>query len=173
MKKRLWFFFKCRLSPVTCHLSLSYLTCHLSYTPTATYTDHPPTNSPTMHGKLFCKDPEIWNKVTTPKIITGKTAKFNGMPILAIRSTTRSLQSKPFCQHASMQPTISATLNVRAWTKNIKWFILLSLDHKELLEEGVLLRRLVRVHAKHFQFLGCLNVHKINYWLANIIKEND
>ena len=48
---------------VTCHLSgvmcqVSRVTCHLSLTPTATATD-PPANSPIMHSRLVCEDPNI------------------------------------------------------------------------------------------------------------------
>ena len=40
----------CRMSPVTCQMSL---------TPTATARDPPPANSPTMHNRMVCEDQQI------------------------------------------------------------------------------------------------------------------
>ena len=75
-----------RLSPVTCHLSL---------TPTATATYLASANSPTMHSRLVRKDPRTQTNFKTRKII--KKAKQHktsrGMPILAICTSTRYLQS--------------------------------------------------------------------------------
>ena len=45
---------------VTCRVS--HVTCHLSLTPTATDTDLPPDNSPIMHCRLVCKDPKSEEK---------------------------------------------------------------------------------------------------------------
>ena len=36
---------------------MSRVTCHMSLTPTATAIHPPPANSPTMHSRLFQKDP--------------------------------------------------------------------------------------------------------------------
>ena len=79
-------------SCVTCRVSR--VTCHLSLTPTATAIDPPPTNSPIMQSQLVPRD-------TKPKQISkhkihqnNKNTKMSrGMPILAIHSLTRSLQS--------------------------------------------------------------------------------
>ena len=88
------------MSFVTCHMShvtwqMSPVACHLSITPTVTATDPPPAYSPTMHSRLILKDLKIIKKIqNTKKSQNGNKNKktSRGMPILAIRSLTRSLQ---------------------------------------------------------------------------------
>ena len=88
----------CHMSQVICHLShvacrLSPVTCHLSLTPTATTRDPAPASSAIMHSRLVCKDPKFQKISKHKKLIeTTKTQKL-GMSILAISSSTRSLQS--------------------------------------------------------------------------------
>ena len=81
---------KCHVSGVKCHVST--VTCHLSPTPTATSTDPPPANSPIMHSRLVSKEPIFF--FYQQKYGNSKNQKISrGMPILVIRSSTRSLQS--------------------------------------------------------------------------------
>ena len=81
------------ISHVMCHVSP--VTCCLSLTPIARATHPPPTSSPAMQSRLIRKDPKTRKKYFTQKIIANvkdqKTSK--GMPISAIYSQTRSLQS--------------------------------------------------------------------------------
>ena len=49
-----------------------------------------PANSPTIHSRLVCKVPKTQKNFKTFKIMS------RGMQILAIHSSTRSIQSKPF-----------------------------------------------------------------------------
>ena len=79
----------CRVSRVMCHVSR--VTCHLSLTPTATATDPFPANSPIMHSRLVRKKTQKFQKQKNIK--TAKAQKSRGMPILAIHSLTRNLQS--------------------------------------------------------------------------------
>ena len=60
--------------------------CHRSLMPTATATDPTNANSPITHSRQVRKDLKVRKNVKT-----GKMSR--GMPILAIRSPTRSLQS--------------------------------------------------------------------------------
>ena len=79
---------------ITCHVLR--VKCHLSLTPTVTAPDPPPANSPTMHSMLVRKDPKTQKNFKTQKShkMAKKThKKTGGMPILAIRSSTISLQS--------------------------------------------------------------------------------
>ena len=72
-----------------CHVL--HVTSNLSLMPTATATDKPPANSPILLSRLVCKDPKTEENFKTKKIIEKKMSR--GMPVLAIRSLTRSLQS--------------------------------------------------------------------------------
>ena len=63
-----------------CHMS--HVTYHLSLMPTAT--DPHPAYSPTMHGRLLCKDHK-------QKIIKTQKKKVLSFPILVKRSLTKSL----------------------------------------------------------------------------------
>ena len=67
----------CQMSGVRCHMS--HVTC---------------ANSPIIHSRLVCKTKNL-KKCKSPKNhCNGKNPKMSrGMPILAIRSSTRSLQS--------------------------------------------------------------------------------
>ena len=87
----------CHTSHVMCHVScvtcrVSPVTCHLSLLLTATATDPPPANSSIMHSRLVHKDPKTQNKSKCNK--NNNNPKMSrGMPILAIHSSSRSLQS--------------------------------------------------------------------------------
>ena len=85
----------CRVSHSGVICCVSPVICQLSLTPIATATDPPPANSPIMHSRLFCKDPKnhrIFDNAKNPQ--NGKNTKMSrGIPILAIRSSTRSLPS--------------------------------------------------------------------------------
>ena len=92
--------FICHMSRVRCHMShvacrLSPVIFHLSLPPTATATHPRPTNSPIMHSRLVCIDPKTQTKNSKRKSHqNGKNLKgCRGMPILAMSSSTRSLQS--------------------------------------------------------------------------------
>ena len=74
----------CHESFVTCHVS--HVTCQLSLTPTTTASNNPPAKSPTMHSRLVQKN-------FKERAQKNKTKTSRGMPILAIHSMTRSLQS--------------------------------------------------------------------------------
>ena len=76
----------CQVSHVLCHVSR--VTCHLSLTPTATATEHSPANSPPMHSRLVCKDPQIRRNFKTQKYYCNckNIEMFRSTPILAIRS---------------------------------------------------------------------------------------
>ena len=92
--------FTCRVSPVTCHFSL---------TPTATATDPPTANFPIMHSRLVCKEPQT----------------HLGMAILAIHSSTRSLQStrkQVFRDGTDTRTHDSQTLQIRDWIGPEGWF---------------------------------------------------
>ena len=87
--------FICRLSSVTCHMSV---------TPTATATDPPPANSPTMHRRIDDKDLQIFffpgqfKTISDPKWQILKPLPFNYFYVrnLFVQHTTyivsRSLQ---------------------------------------------------------------------------------
>ena len=63
------------MSCVTCRVS--QVTCHLSLTPTATATDPPPANSPIMHNRLVCKEPKLYKNLKYKKIF--KTWRYTGI----------------------------------------------------------------------------------------------
>ena len=83
----------CYVSHVTCRVSP--VTCHLSLRPTATPKDPPPANTPLCTVGWFAKTRKPEKKFKHQKNHQNcknlKTSR--GMPILAIRSLTRSLQS--------------------------------------------------------------------------------
>ena len=89
----------CHVSCVMCHVSyvacrVSSVTCHLSLTQTATATDPPPANSPFVQSRLVHKDPQIQKNIEKKKNIWNEKIlkRSRGMPILAVRSLSRSLQ---------------------------------------------------------------------------------
>ena len=69
---------------------VSPVTCQVSLTSTATATDLPPANSPTMHCRVFCKDPK-----------TIEIKKKNC--VLAIRYFTRTLGKAPELLFSSLR----------------------------------------------------------------------
>ena len=87
------------MSNVMCHVSrvmyhLSPVTCHLSLTPTAPATYRPPANSPMMHSRLVCKEARPRKLLNAKNHQENKNPKMSrGMPIFALRSWIRSLQS--------------------------------------------------------------------------------
>ena len=66
----------CHVSCVMC--CMSCVTCQLSPTPTATATDPPPSNSPTMHSRLVCKDPNFSDTIFDQKSTVHQEAVFPG-----------------------------------------------------------------------------------------------
>ena len=111
----------CHVSCVMCHVSyvacrVSSVTCHLSQTQTATATDPPPANSPFVQSRLVHKDPQIQKNIENKKNIWNeKILKMSrGMPILAIRSLSRSLQftkKRVFCDGTYKQKDRRLTYN--------------------------------------------------------------
>ena len=84
---------KFTLSHVTCNLSP--IPCHMSLEPTATATGPLPAKAPICTVGWFAKTQNPQIKFKKLKFID--TAKlFWGMPILAIHSLTKSLESKPY-----------------------------------------------------------------------------
>ena len=82
--------FTCHMSRVTSHVS--HIVCRLS--PTTTVTDPPPANYPIMHCRLVCKEQTTRKFQNAKKILKQQKPETSwGMPILAIRSSTRSLET--------------------------------------------------------------------------------
>ena len=115
----------CQVSGVRCHMSrvtccVSPVTCHLSLTLTATATEPPPANCPIMHIRLVCQNPPKTKLIQNAKNHqNNKNLKISwGMPILAIRSSTRSLQSsgkQVVCDGMDTQTDDTRTLRLRDW----------------------------------------------------------
>ena len=124
----------CLMSHVICHVSrvtcrLSPVTCHLSLTPKATSIDPPPDNSRIMHTTVgwFAKSQKPKNKLKMPKIIESTSIfkkKSRGIPIFAIRSLNRSLQStgmQVFCDGTHRQHTDIATWRLNWPSEPTQW----------------------------------------------------
>ena len=102
------------MSHVTCRMLR--VTCHLSLTPTATATDPSPANSPIMHSRLVCQPNFSPSSKAQSHWNNKKTNTSRGMPILPIRSSTRSLQftgKRGF--HDGRQTDNLRTSRLRAW----------------------------------------------------------